>query len=99
MIRLLLIIVLKIKYFVFFVLRFIYPGIYLSSKAFDTINHGILRLKLRAIDFSNDIARCFKSYRLDLTILASTESRCSSFLHVSNGVLQGSLIYRYVNDI
>ena len=99
MIRLLLIIVLKIKYFVFLSFRFIYPDIYLSSKAFDIINHGILRLKLRAIDFSNDIARCFKSYRLDLTILASTESRCSSFLHVSNGVLQGSLIYGYVNDI
>ena len=75
------------KFFVFFVCQVYLPGYLLTPKGFDIINHGILWVKLTAVDFSTDVAPCFELYRLDLAIVSSIESRYSG-----GGLLQGSVI-------
>ena len=53
------------------------------QKAFDTVHHGILLMTLKALELSQDISRCFRSYLSDHQQQAD---------NISCGVLQGSML-------
>ena len=70
------------------------------SKAFDTVNHSCLLLKLKSIGFSSHVCEWFKSY-LKVTVV---DNKQSSVKPVNVGVPQGSifgplLFIIYVNKL
>ena len=74
------------------------------QKAFDTVDHGVLLIKLEAIGLDADGLRWFRSYLSDRTQLVDVHGTCSSFANVTYGVPQGSILgpllfLIYVNDM
>ena len=59
------------------------------QKAFDTVNHGILLMKLEAIGLHSDAIRWFRSYLSDRRQNVDISGTMSSEASVSCGVPQG----------
>ena len=73
-------------------------------KAFDTVDHAILLMKLKALDLSQDVFRWFQSYLSDRQQLVDVSGTLSSHANISCGVPQGSILgpllfLIYVNDM
>ena len=71
------------------------------KKAFDTINHEILLVKLHAIRSSVKTAVWFKSYLSDRAFKVNIDNHFLDLSKISCGVPQGSILapLLYVNDI
>ena len=74
------------------------------QKAFDTVDHSILLMKLEALGLSQDIIRWFHSYLSDRQQLADVSGTMSSYSKIACGVPQGSILgpllfLIYVNDM
>ena len=62
------------------------------QKAFDTVDHGILLMKMEAPGFSQDVIRWFRSYLSDRRQLVELSGTLSSSAAISCGVPQGSIL-------
>ena len=74
------------------------------QKAFDTVNHSILLMKLSAAGLGDDILRWFKSYLSDRQQLVDVSGTHSGTAPISCGVPQGLILgpllfLIYVNDM
>ena len=74
------------------------------SKAFDTVDHEILRLKLQSSGISGKVATWIEDYLSNRKKLTVIETESSEVLDVSMGVPQGSLLgprlfTAYTNDL
>ena len=74
------------------------------QKAFDTVDHSILLMKLEALGLSQDIIRWFHSYLSDCQQLVDVSGTFSSCAGIRCGVPQGSILgpllfLIYVNDM
>ena len=74
------------------------------QKAFETVDHGILLMKMEALGFSLDVIRWFRSYLSDRRQLVDGSGTLSSSAAIACGVPQGSILgpllfLIYVNDI
>ena len=74
------------------------------QKAFDTVDHGILLMKLEPLGLSKDVTRWFQSYLSDRQQLVDVSGTKSSYARISCGVPQGSILgpllfLIYVNDM
>ena len=62
------------------------------SKAFGTINHRLLRAKLKPYDFSPDSLELMSTYLLGRQQCVRLEGVCSNFKTMKSGIPQGSLL-------
>ena len=62
------------------------------QKAFDTVDHGILLMKLKALGLSQDVSRWFQSYLSDRQQLVDVSGTLSSHANISYGFPQGSIL-------
>ena len=62
------------------------------QKAFDTVDHSIILIKLEASGLGNDILVWFKSYLSDRTQLVDLSGTHSSCSPITCGVHQGSIL-------
>ena len=74
------------------------------QKTFDTVDHGILLMKLEALGLSKDVSRWFQSYLSDRQQLVDVSGTLSSHANISCGISQGSilrplLLSIYLNDM
>ena len=74
------------------------------QRAFDTIAHTILLMKLEALSLSQDITKWFQSYLSDRQQLVDVSGTLSSYSKITYGVPHGSifrplLFLIYVNDM
>ena len=74
------------------------------QKAFDTVDHSILLMKLRAAGLGDDILRWFQSYLSDRHQLVDVSGTHSATAPITCGVPQGSILgpllfLIYVNDM
>ena len=74
------------------------------QKAFETVDHVILLVKMEALCFSQDVIRWFRSYLSDRPQLVDLSGTLSSSAAISCGVPQESILgpllfLIYVNDI
>ena len=74
------------------------------QKAFDTVDHSILLMKLHSAGLVDDILRWFRSYLSDGRQLVDVSGTYSSTSPITCGVPQGSILgpllfLIYVNDI
>ena len=74
------------------------------QKAFDTVDHGILLMKLKAIGLSDMAVQWFRSYLSDRHQLVDVSGKYSTQAKISCGVPQGSILgpllfLVYVNDM
>ena len=71
-----------------------YVGLVLLDlqKAFATVDHSILLMKLEAIGLSKDVARWFHSYLLDRQQLVDVLVMLLSSAEIKCGVPQGSIL-------
>ena len=74
------------------------------QKAFDTVNHDILSMKLEHYGIRGTAQDWFKSYLLDRKQYVSLNGSNSSYLNVTCGVPQGSVLCHllfliYINDL
>ena len=82
------------------------PGIILIDlqKAFDTIDHYILRQKLPSLGFSNEVIGWFRSYLRSRKFHVNVHDKFSTTAELRYGVLQGSILglllfLLYINDM
>ena len=73
------------------------------QKAFDTVDHGILLMKLKAIGLSDMAVKWFRSYLSDRHQLVDVSGKYSTKSKISCGVPQDSILgpllfLIYVND-
>jgi ribonucleases P/MRP protein subunit RPP40 len=74
------------------------------SKAFNSVNHHLLRSKFHQFDFPTSAVRLIMSYISDRSKCMQAESTLSDFLPITAGVDQGSvlgllLFSMFINDI
>ena len=62
------------------------------QKAFDTVDHNILLMKLEAIGLNEDVIRWFRSYLTDHQRLVDVSGTLSSSAEIKCGVPQGSIL-------
>ena len=62
------------------------------SKAFDSINHGILLDKLQRYGIRGTVLSWFKSYLSDRKQYVSINNENSNLSHITHGVPQGSIL-------
>ena len=60
--------------------------------AFDTVDHGILIMKLTSLGLSQDVSRWFRAYLSDRQQLVDVSGTISSHANISCGVPQGSIL-------
>ena len=73
-------------------------------RAFDTVDHNILLMKLEALDLNQDVVRWFRSYLSDRQQLVDVSGTLSSCAEIKCSVPQGSILEPllfliYVNDM
>ena len=71
---------------------FCWHGSVRPTKSFDTVDYGILLMKLKALDLSQDVSRWFWSYLFDRQQLVDVSKTPSSHANISCGVPQGSIL-------
>ena len=70
------------------------------SKAFDTVNHSRLILKLKSIRFSSHVCEWFKSYLTHRYQVTVVDNKQSSVMLVPQGSILGPLLFIiYVSDL
>ena len=74
------------------------------QKAFDTVDHSILLIKLKALGLGDDIMNWFSSYLSDRQQLVDVSGTKSTMANITCGVPQGSILGSllfliYVNDM
>ena len=62
------------------------------QKAFDTVDHGILLMKIDTLGLSQEVIRWFCSYQSDRRQLVDVSGTLSFSAAISCGVPQGSII-------
>ena len=62
------------------------------QKAFDTVDHKILLMKMEALGLGQDVVRWFRSYLSDRRQLVDVSGVLSSSAAISCGVPQGSIL-------
>ena len=75
-----------------------------KSKAFDTVPHNRLLMKIRAYGINGPLLSWLKSFLTDRFLRVVVRGTCSSWVSVKSGVLQGTFLgpimfLIYINDI